>query len=57
MSICQHSEDRFWTNLIISSINSLKILVLLTTALEFTEKSRISASFLRADVRDVSFLL
>ena len=57
MSIRQHSEYRLWKNLIISSINSLKILALVTTALELTEKSRISASFLRVDVRDGSFLL
>ena len=53
--LCQYvnnSEDRFWTNLIIRSANLLKVSAVVTTW-EFTisEKSRISAYFLRVDVR------
>ena len=47
MLICEHPEDRFSTNLIISSENSLKVLAVVTAAWEFiiAEKSKISASF------------
>ena len=53
--LCQYvnnSEDRFLTNLIIRSANLLKVSAVVTTW-EFTisEKSRISAYFLRVDVR------
>ena len=54
MSMCEHPEDRFLTNLITISANSFKVLAVVTAAWEFTiaEKSKISASFLRVDVRD-----
>ena len=43
----------FWTNLIIPSENPLKVLAQVTAVWEFIiEKSRISASFLRVDVKD-----
>ena len=53
LSIRERPEDRFWINLF-PSANSLKLLAVVTTAWKFTiaEKSRISASFLRADVRN-----
>ena len=54
MSMHEHPEERFLTNSITSSANSLKVLAVVTAAWEFTitEKSKISASFLRVDVRD-----
>ena len=54
MSMREHPEDRLLTNSIIPSANSLKVLSVVTAAWEFTitEKSKISASFLRVDVRD-----
>ena len=54
MSMHEHPEERFLTNSITSPANSLKVLAVVTAAWEFniTEKSKISASFLRVDVRD-----
>ena len=53
MSMHEHPEDMFLTNSIIPSANSLKAWAA-AAAWEFTiaEKSKISASFLRVDVRD-----
>ena len=54
ISICEYPEDMFWKNLIIPSAISLKVLEVVTATWEFTiaEKSRVSASFLRADVKN-----
>ena len=54
MSIRELLEHRFWTNLMVPFVNLLRVLAVVTAAWEFTigEKSRISASFLRVDVRD-----
>ena len=54
--LCQYMnnpEDRLWANLIVPSANLLNVLAVVTAGWEFTisEKSRISASFLRVDVR------
>ena len=54
LSIPEHPENRFSANFIIPSANPLKVLTVVTATWEFTvgEKSKISASFLRDDVRD-----
>ena len=53
MSIREHPEDRFWADLI-ASVNSLKVMAVVAAPSYFViaEKSRISASFLRVDVKD-----
>ena len=54
MSTREHPEDRFSTNLIIPSANSLKVLTVVTASWEsiVAEKSKISASFLRVNVKE-----
>ena len=54
MSIGKYPEDRFWKNLMIPSADSLIISTVVTAVWELTiaNKSRINASFFRADVRN-----
>ena len=50
MSIIEHSEDRFWTNLIIPSANSLKVLAVVTAAWEFTIAEKLELVHLSSEL-------